>query len=87
MRVARDLVDGVAARRRLQEGRRRRVHAALVADGGELREEAIRIVGERQLRDEVPTLLKLLGDRRRADARRGAGRADRARRSARGDAS
>ena len=35
--------------------RRPRVHAALVADGGELREEAIRIVGERELREEVPT--------------------------------
>ena len=60
-RVVRDLVEGVAARRRLQEGSPGAVHAALVADGGELREEAIRIVGERQLRDEVPTLLKLLG--------------------------
>jgi hypothetical protein len=60
IRVVRDLVDGVAARRRLQEGAPGALHAALVADGGELREEAIRIVGERQLRDEVPTLLKLL---------------------------
>ena len=60
-RVVRDLVEGVAARRRLQEGSPGAVHAALVADGGELREEAIRVVGERQLRDEVPTLLKLLG--------------------------
>jgi hypothetical protein len=59
-RISRDLIDSVAARRRLQEGSPGALHAALVADGGELREEAIRIVGERQLRDEVPTLLTLL---------------------------
>jgi hypothetical protein len=61
-RIARDLIEGVASRHRLQDGSPTAVHAALVADGGELREEAIRIAGERQLRDEVPTLLKLLGD-------------------------
>ena len=61
VRITRDLVEGVAARRRLQDGSPTAVHAALVADGGELREEAIRIVGERGLRDEVPTLLQLLG--------------------------
>ena len=61
VRITRDLVEGVAARRRLQDGSPTALHAALVADGGELREEAIRIVGERGLRDEVPTLLKLLG--------------------------
>jgi hypothetical protein len=61
-RIARDLIGGVAAHRRLQEGSPAAVHAALTADGGELREEAIRIVGERQLRDEVPTLLKMLSD-------------------------
>jgi hypothetical protein len=61
-RIARDLIEGVAARHRLQDGSPAAVHAALVADGGELREEAIRIAGERQLHDEVPTLLKLLGD-------------------------
>ena len=62
VRVARDLVDGVAARRRLQEGSPAALHAALVADGGELREEAIRIIGERQIRQEVPALLELLKD-------------------------
>ena len=61
-RVARDLVEGVATRHRLQEGSPSALHAALVGDAGELREEAIRIIGERQLREEVPTLLKLLGD-------------------------
>jgi len=34
----------------------------LQADGGALRDDAIRAVGERKLRDEVPTLLKLLSD-------------------------
>jgi hypothetical protein len=62
LRIAHDLVEGVATRRRLQEGSPSAVHAALVGDAGDLREEAIRIIGERQLRDEVPTLLKLLGD-------------------------
>jgi hypothetical protein len=61
-RIARDLVDGFAARRRLESGSAEAVHAALLADGGELREEAIRLAGERRLRDEVPALLKLLSD-------------------------
>jgi hypothetical protein len=61
-RIAHDLIDGVVTRRRLQDGSPSAVHAALTADGGELREEAIRIAGERHLRDEVPTLLKLLSD-------------------------
>jgi len=62
MRIERDLLDGVIARRKLEEGSPGALHAALVADGGELREEAIRIIGEKQIRDEVPTLLKLLSD-------------------------
>jgi hypothetical protein len=62
LRIARDLVGGVTARHHLEEGSPTALHAALVGDAGELREEAIRIIGERQLRDEVPTLLKLLGD-------------------------
>jgi hypothetical protein len=62
LRVARDLIDGAGARRRLQDGSPAALHAALMADGGELREEAIRIIGERQVREEVPDLLKLLGD-------------------------
>jgi hypothetical protein len=62
VRVAKDLLNGFVAKRRLYDGPPAGVHAALVADGGELREEAIRVVGERQLRDEAPTLLKLLGD-------------------------
>jgi hypothetical protein len=62
IRVAGDLVDGFAARQRLIDGPPSAVHAALTSDAGELREEAIRAVGTRQLRDEAPTLLKLLGD-------------------------
>src|SRR5262249_16065323 len=62
LRIARDLVGGVAARHRLQEGSPGALHAALVGDAGDRREEAIRIIGERQVGDEVPTLLKLLGD-------------------------
>jgi len=61
-RVMRDLLDGLTARRRLQGGSPEAIHAALVGDGGELREEAIRMAGQRQLRQEVPALLKLLGD-------------------------
>jgi hypothetical protein len=61
-RIAGELIDGYAARRRLHEGPPAAVHAALVADGGELRDEAIRAAGERRLRDEAPLLLKLLDD-------------------------
>ncbi len=62
LQVAGDLIDGFAARRRLHDGPGTAVHAALVADGGELREEAIRAVAERKLGDEAPVLLKLLDD-------------------------
>lgn len=62
LRIAGDLIDGYVARRQLSRGPAGVVHAALQADGGELRDEAIRVVGERKLRDEVPTLLKLLSD-------------------------
>lgn len=61
-RIAGALIDGFAARQRLHEGAPAAVHAALSADGGELREEAIRVVGERGLRDEAPRLLALLDD-------------------------
>jgi hypothetical protein len=62
LRVAGDLVRGFAARRKLRDGPPEAVHAALVADGGELREEAIHAAGQRQLRQEVPLLLKMLSD-------------------------
>jgi hypothetical protein len=62
LRIAGDLIDGYVARRQLERGSPAVVHAALQADGGALRDDAIRAVGERKLRDEVPTLLKLLSD-------------------------
>jgi hypothetical protein len=62
LRVAGDLIDGYVAQRQLDRGSPAAVHAALQADGGNLRDDAIRVVGERKLRDEVPTLLRLLSD-------------------------
>jgi HEAT repeat protein len=62
VRIANDLIDGFVARRLIAQGPPAAVHAALEADGGELRDEAIRAVGERKLRDEAPRLLKLLND-------------------------
>ncbi|HEX3902871.1 MAG TPA: HEAT repeat domain-containing protein [Polyangia bacterium] len=62
LRIAGDLIDGYVARRQIDQGPPAAVHAALRADGGELRDEAIRAVGERKLRDEVPRLLELLSD-------------------------
>ena len=62
LRIAGDLIDGYVARRQLEGGPPAVVHAALQADGGQLRDDAIRAVGARKLRDEVPTLLKLLSD-------------------------
>lgn len=62
LRVAKDLLNGFVAKRRLYEGPPSAVHAVLIGEAGELREEAIRVVGERQLREEAPTLLKMLGD-------------------------
>jgi hypothetical protein len=61
-RIAGDLVAGFAARRRLRAGSPEGVHAALAADGGELRIEAIRAAGERHLTSEAPRLLALLED-------------------------
>jgi HEAT repeat protein len=62
LRVASDLVDEFAARRRLYDGPEESVHAALMADGGDLRDEAIRAAGARRLAGEAPILLKLLSD-------------------------
>jgi hypothetical protein len=60
LRVAGDLIDGFAAREKLAAAPESAIHAALRADGGELQEQAIRVAGERKLRDEVPALLDLL---------------------------
>jgi hypothetical protein len=61
-RIAGDLLEGVIARRKLESAPPEAIHAALTADAGELREEAIRMTGQRQLRGEVPRLLELLTD-------------------------
>ncbi len=60
LRVAGDLIDGFAARQKLATAPESAIRAALRADGGELQEQAIRVAGERKLRDEVPALLDLL---------------------------
>jgi HEAT repeat protein len=61
-RVASDLLDGFLAREKLRSAPAAAIHAALSADGGDLQEQAIRIAGERRLRDEVPRLLDRLDD-------------------------
>jgi hypothetical protein len=62
LRVAGDLVDDLAARRRLASGSPEAIAAALAADGGSLRLEAIRVVGERKLTGQGPALIALLND-------------------------
>ena len=59
-RVTVDLLDGFLAREKLGTASAETIHATLRADGGDLLEPAIRIAGERRLRDEVPVLLELL---------------------------
>ena len=59
-RVASDLIDGFTAREKLRTANPAAIHAALRSDGGDLQEPAIRVAGERKLRDEVPILLELL---------------------------
>ncbi|MES1204729.1 MAG: HEAT repeat domain-containing protein [Pseudomonadota bacterium] len=59
-RIATDLLGGLLARIRLATATPAEIHAAITADGGPLRDDAIRIAGTRGLRDEVPTLLALL---------------------------
>jgi len=61
-RVAGDLIGGFAARRRLRQASPEAIGAALGADAGELRIEAIRAIGERRLTGEAPKLLALLDD-------------------------
>jgi len=60
-RTAVDLLAGLAARARLRRATPSELHAVIVGDGGlELRQEAVRTVGERKLSAEAPTLLSLL---------------------------
>jgi hypothetical protein len=62
LRVAGDLVDGFGAKRRLRQATPAELRAAMTADAGELRLEAIRAVGERHLASESDALLALLDD-------------------------
>ena len=60
-RTAVDLLAGLAARARLRRATPGELHAVIVGDGGlELRQEALRTVGERKIAAEAPTLLSLL---------------------------
>jgi hypothetical protein len=61
-RLADDLVDGFAARRRLRAAGPSALHAALAPDAGDLRLEAIRVIGERHVTSESDALLALLND-------------------------
>jgi hypothetical protein len=61
-RVALDLITGFVARRRLRDASPQALHAAVANDGGELRVEAIRAIGERHLAGEASALLPLLDD-------------------------
>ncbi len=61
-RTIRDLTSAYIARQRLWTAAEPELRAALAPDAGELRLEALRVIGERKLTAEVPTLLKLLSD-------------------------
>jgi HEAT repeat protein len=57
-----DLVRSYLERQRLWGADTKQLYASLKPDAGESRLEAIQIIGKRQLRDAVPTLLVLLED-------------------------
>jgi hypothetical protein len=59
-RMLADLTGSYVGRQKIWRGGEKEVSAALSADAGEFRAEAIRVVAERHLSAEVPTLLKLL---------------------------
>jgi len=62
-RTASDLLAAFVRRTRLRGASAVEIHDALTGDGGAaLHEEAIRVVGERRLAGEAPTLLDLLDD-------------------------
>lgn len=62
LRIGGDLVDGWGARLRMHRASPAELHAALAADGGELRLEAIAAIRERRVAGESDTLLTLLDD-------------------------
>jgi hypothetical protein len=59
-RMLGDLTASYVGRQKIWRGGDKEVSAALASDAGEARAEAIRVVAERRLTSEVPTLLKLL---------------------------
>jgi hypothetical protein len=61
-RIAGDLIAGFGARRQLGRAPPEQLGAALGADGGELRLEAIRAIGERRVASQSGKLLALLDD-------------------------
>jgi HEAT repeats len=61
-RTVSDLLAGYVARQRLWLGDGAAARATIKADAGELRLEALRVVGERKLSGAVPDLLALLED-------------------------
>ena len=61
-RTVEDLLLAYVTRQRLWEGSPREIASALKSTDNELRVEALGIVAARDLRDEVPTVLRLLSD-------------------------
>jgi hypothetical protein len=62
LRLSQDLLRSYLERQRLWGAEPKQLYAALKSDAGETRLEAIHIIGKRQLRDAVTTLLVLLED-------------------------
>jgi len=61
-RTAEDLVLAYVGRQQLWVGDTRAIAAALASSDNELRVEAMRIIGVRKLREQVPAVLRLLAD-------------------------
>jgi hypothetical protein len=61
-RTAEDLVQAYVARLKLWSGDAKAVATALGASDSDLRVEALRIVGARKLREQVPVVIRLLAD-------------------------
>jgi HEAT repeats len=61
-RTISDLLQAYVARQKLWEAAPREIDSALQSSDNDLRVEAVRIVAARNLREEIPTLLRLLSD-------------------------
>jgi hypothetical protein len=59
-RTVKDCVSGLGARVKLADGNAAAIAAAIDGSDEDLREEAMRIAGERRVKEAVPSLLKLL---------------------------